>query len=154
MKKQDYMWELQYPFPYADATFIRTYKSLLLALDERDAAQAESLRKELRESLSSMDWEYLTWQEWKEGLARYLENRIRQMVGLPENKGGETEPYSRVTFYRGGDALIRFLEGQHPGISTNMERLYRMISLIRDKKRHPDSLSPFIGSHNATRMLA
>jgi hypothetical protein len=137
MKTQDYMWELQYPFPYTDAAFVRMYTSLLSGLDRQDASQAEALRNELKKSLRPADWEYMTWQEWKEGLARYLENRIRRTLGLAENIGGEEKPYSRVTFYRGGDALIRLLERQHPGITANMEELYRMISLSPENNPPP-----------------
>jgi hypothetical protein len=49
-------------------------------------------------------------QKLKEGLARYLVNRLRDVVGLSENRGGENPPFTRVTFYSGGDKLIRFLE--------------------------------------------
>ncbi len=83
------------------------------------------------QALSPGEWDYLTWQEWKEGLARYLENRMREVVGLPENKGGENPPSTRVTFYRGGDKLIRFLERRRPGIVSDMEQLYRTISATR-----------------------
>lgn len=37
--------------------------------------------------------EYLVWQEWKEGLARLMENRVRQRWRLPINRGGRTPPY-------------------------------------------------------------
>ncbi|MGB8960251.1 MAG: hypothetical protein WCC00_14680 [Candidatus Aminicenantales bacterium] len=128
MKNKDYMWELQYPFPYSNPGFVKSYPALFRAWDGDDAAAAESLRAALRQELSPAEWDYLTWQEWKEGLARYLENRMREVVGLPENKGGENPPFSRVTFYRGGDKLIRFLERRRPGIVDDLETLYRAIS--------------------------
>ena len=88
----------------------------------------ESSRASLKRSLSPAEWDYLTWQEWKEGLARFIENRMRAALGLAENKGGEALPYSRVTFYRGGDLFIRFLEHLSPGAANDMESLYRVIS--------------------------
>jgi hypothetical protein len=127
MKNKDYMWELQYLFPYSNPAFIKTYSALFKAWDVNEAAAAESLRATLNKSLSVAEWEYLTWQEWKEGLARYLENRMRDVVGLPENRGGENPPFNRVTFYRGGDKLIRFLERCRPGIVNDLEELYRAI---------------------------
>ena len=127
MKDKDYMWELQYPFPYSNPVFMETYSALIKAWDTNDAAAAESLSASLKKTLSPAEWEYLTWQEWKEGLARHLENRMRAAVGLPENKGGENPPFNRVAFYRGGDALIRFLERRRPGIVNDMEKLYRAI---------------------------
>lgn len=128
MKNKDYMWELQYPFPYTKPDFVKLYGELFAAWDQNDAAKVESLREELKKSLSAEEWEYLTWQEWKEGLARCLENRMRAVLGLPENKGGETPPYNRVTFYRGGDKFIRFLERRQPGIAADMKKIYRTIS--------------------------
>jgi hypothetical protein len=128
MKAKDYMWELQYPFPYSDPVFVKAYPALFKACLDGDAAAVASLRAELKKSLSAANWEYLTWQEWKEGLARFLENKMRAVLGLPENTGGGLPPFNRVTLYRGGDLYIRFLERREPGITEDMERLYRMIS--------------------------
>ncbi len=130
MKTKDYMWELGYRFPYSDPAFVETYSALFEAWDRDDAAAAGSLRAALSKALSPAEWEYLTWQEWKEGLARYLENRMRDVAGLSENKGGEKPPFNRVTFYRGGDKLIRFLERQRPGTVKDLITLYRAISGI------------------------
>ncbi len=127
MKGKNYMWELQYPFPYASPAFTATYEALIKAWQANDAKAAGSLRARLKAALSPAEWEYLTWQEWKEGLARYLENRMRAVLSLPENRGGEKPPFSRVTFYRGGDELIRFLERRRPGTVDDMEALYRVI---------------------------
>jgi hypothetical protein len=128
MKSKNYMWELQYPFPYAKLAFTETYAALIKAWEGNDADAAGPLMAVLKTSLSPAEWEYLTWQEWKEGLARYLENRMRAVVGLAENRGGEKPPFDRVTFYRGGDMLIRFLEKRRPGTVKDMEGLYRIIN--------------------------
>jgi hypothetical protein len=128
MKAKNYMWELQYPFPYASPAFVESYAALFKAWEADDAAAAGSLRAALHKALSPAEWDYLTWQEWKEGLARHLENRMREVLGLPENKGGEKPPFNRVTFYRGGDRLIRFIERRHPEIVKDLEKLYRAIS--------------------------
>ncbi len=128
MKNKDYMWELQYPFPYANPAFVEAYPALFKAWDENDVGAAESLSATLKKALSPAEWEYLIWQEWKEGLARYLENRMRQVVGLAENKSGENPPFNRVAFYRGGDKLIGFLERRRPRIVNDLEKLYRAIS--------------------------
>jgi hypothetical protein len=128
MKSKNYMWELQHPFPYSSPVFVESYQALFKAWDGDNAAAAEFHRAALNKALSPADWDYLTWQEWKEGLARYLENRMRGVAGLAENKGGENPPFNRVTFYRGGDKLIRFLERRRPGIINDLEKLYRAIS--------------------------
>jgi len=127
MKNKDYMWELQYPFPYASPAFVKAYGDLLAAWSRDDVPAAGALRAELRKSLSQPEWDYLTWQEWKEGLARFIENRVRAALGLGENKGGEAPPFTRVTFYRGGDLLIRFLERRTPGAASDMAALHRAI---------------------------
>lgn len=128
MKNKDYMWELQYPFSYSNPAFIETYSALFKAWNGNDAAAAKSLRAALNNALSRAEWEYLTWQEWKEGLARYLENRMRDAVGLSENRAGENPPFTRVTFYRGGDKLIRFLDRRQPGVVNDLEKLYWAVS--------------------------
>jgi creatinine amidohydrolase len=128
MKTKNYMWELQYAFPYANPAFVETYPALFKAWDGDDAAAAASLTATLRQALSPAEWEDFAWQMWKEGLARYLENRMREVLGLPENKGGEKPPFNRVSFYRGGDKLIRFLERRRPGTVNDLEKLYRAIS--------------------------
>lgn len=127
MKTKNYMWELQYPFPYSNPAFVETYPALFKAWEGNDGTAVESLTAKLKKALSAEEWEYLTWQEWKEGLARYLENHMRGVVGLPENKGGEKPPFSRVTFYRGGDLFIRFLERRTPGVSRDLNKLYALI---------------------------
>ena len=128
MKRQDYMWELQFPFRYANPAFIKAYRALLEAWDAGDDTASARERGALRDALTPAEWEYLTWQEWKEGLARHLENRMRSLLGLAENVNGGGPLFDRVTFYRGGDKLIRALERSRPGISHDLEGLFRAIS--------------------------
>jgi hypothetical protein len=127
MKKKDYSWELQYPFPYGDDVFINAYGALLKALEEAQGNQVQALRAQLRDSLTKAQWEYMTWQQWKEGFARFVENRMRNRIGLAENKGGGKTPYSRTSFYYGGDMLIRFLASQDNTVMENIELLYSRI---------------------------
>lgn len=127
MKKKDYSWELQYPFPYGGDAFIKTYGELLAVPDEARDTQFQSLRDRLRASLTKEQWEYMTWQEWKEGFARFLENRMRERVGLAENTGGSKTPYNRISFYYGGDRLIRLLMGRDKAVAQNIELLYARI---------------------------
>jgi hypothetical protein len=133
MKNKDYMWELQYPFPYTDPDFVKSYRALLDAWERDDTAAAAALRAELSKTLSPQEWEYLTWQEWKEGLARNLENEMRKVAGLPENMYGTVTPYDRVTFYVGGDKFIRFLKRAGGKAAGDFESLYRKINAKPDR---------------------
>jgi hypothetical protein len=128
MERKDYMWELQYPFPYVDPAFVRDYGDMLVALDSGDGAHALAARKALKARLSAGEWEYMTWQEWKEGTARYLENELKARLGLPPNTGGLKPPFARVTFYAGGERLIRLLDSLDPGLARNIEALYLRIA--------------------------
>ena len=128
MQRKDYMWELQHPFPYQADTFSQAYGAMLTALAGDDIGGLPAIRKRLKESVSSDDWDYMTWQEWKEGLARYLENKAAARLGQPANRGGAKPPFSRVTFYAGGEALIHAFAGREPGIDKDVERLYHAIA--------------------------
>ena len=101
---------------------------MLKAIQRGDPERAQAIRKALRQRLSREDSEYMAWQEWKEGLARYLENVIAVRFGLPENKGGLTTPFTRVTFYAGGEALIRMLVKQDPTAAADIEALFHRIA--------------------------
>jgi len=128
MEGKDFMWELEHPFPYGDADFVRDYKDLLSALGTGDEGRVVSIRKALKERLSREDWEYMTWQEWKEGTARFLENEVKVRFGLPVNRGGMEPPFTRVSFYAGGELLIRRLDKLNPGLARDIEVLYHRIA--------------------------
>jgi len=128
MQRKDYMWELEYPFPYAAKGLGQDYLDIIRALDTGDTRSATALRKELKERLTPDDWDYMTWQEWKEGLARYLENAIAARLGQPANHGGLETPFNRVTFYAGGEALIRSLSGGNAAVLYDIEALYHRIA--------------------------
>ena len=127
MARKDYMWELQHPFPYTQQAFSEAYGAMLADFGA-NAAALTGHRKRLKGVLSADDWDYMTWQEWKEGLARYLENQVNARLDQRPNAGGQKTPYSRVTFYFGGEALVRALASREPGIEKDVERLYRAIA--------------------------
>lgn len=128
VEKKDFQWELQHPFPYADPAFEAAYGRMLAALAAGDEAAVRKARAELRRTLGSDDLEYMLWQEWKEGLARFLENRIRARLGHRENRGGVTPPFSRVTFYAGGDQLIAWINRSDPAAVADFEKTFQAIA--------------------------
>ncbi|HSQ79184.1 MAG TPA: hypothetical protein VLN41_01185 [Candidatus Bathyarchaeia archaeon] len=131
MEKKDYMWELQHPFPYDDARFVAAYGAMFAALRSGDGAGVRRSRTELAGLLSADDFDYMTWQEWKEGLARHIENAVRARVGLPPNNGGLERPYTRVTFYAGGDRLIGFLAQADTQVPADLERTFAALRSIQ-----------------------
>jgi hypothetical protein len=125
--ENDFMWEINHPFPYADVDFIRLYTAFMATAELR---LAELIRRQLKNTLNPEDDEYMLWQEWKEGFARYIENEMQRRLGLPENLGGRQPPFSRVAFYAGGANFIRILEQQEPGLVKKIELLFeRMLQV-------------------------
>ncbi|MBN2399663.1 MAG: hypothetical protein JXI33_04910 [Candidatus Aminicenantes bacterium] len=127
LARGDYMWELQYPFPYDHAEIRRAYGSWLLALQKGQRRKAGRWRAVIKKILNRRDWEYMTWQEWKEGLARYLENQVRIRFGLKTNRPDPDAPFNRISFYRGGELFIMYLQEDEPGLDKDLERLYLRI---------------------------
>lgn len=123
-ERGDFMWELEHPFPYADPEFVRHYSAMNASLLAGDAEHALAERAQLRAHLSEIDYEYMVWEEWKEGLARYLENRIQEQRGLPVNTFGEEPPYDRVAFYVSGANWIAYLVGTNPSLHADPKALF------------------------------
>jgi hypothetical protein len=125
--ENDFMWEINFPFPYADVDFIRLY-TVFMAIAELRVA--ESIRRQLKNMLNPKDYEYMLWQEWKEGFARYIENEMQRRLSLPENLGGSQPPFNRVAFYAGGANFIRILEQQEPGLVKKIELLFERMAQV------------------------
>jgi hypothetical protein len=128
----NFMWELQHPFPYGDPAFADAYSAWLNALDSSDTEAAGTARTRLRGLLSAQDFEYMLWQEWKEGIARHLENAIRARSGLEPNHGGTQPPYTRVSFYAGGDRLMTYLASHDAALRADLPRLFTAIREFPD----------------------
>jgi hypothetical protein len=128
MQQKHYTWELDYPFPYTDPLFSKTYQKFLEGTEN-----VLELRKFLGQ-LSHHNLEYLSWQEWKEGLARFIENNIRRNLGVAENHFGNTPPFDRIAFYAGGAKLIEYLIQRRPELYLDIEALYKhMCNLTRNQ---------------------
>jgi hypothetical protein len=99
-EKQDFMWELNHPFPYASENFINKTKELDNGYD------IGKYHSEMKAELSEKDFEYMMWQEWKEGYARYIENLVRERCGLPKISTPLAPPLGRVILYEIGSRHI------------------------------------------------
>ncbi len=137
-EKGDPMWEIQHPFPYQAQAFIRSYGAFLEAVSDSDEQAVQSARQDLRSYLGRHDFEYMVWQEWKEGFARWVENRLQEKLGLRVNNGGTELPFSRVTFYAGGAAYIGFLDRRTPGLVNDLQALFLKMRKTMPFK-HPSS---------------
>ena len=124
MARKDYMWEINYPFPYDNSEFTETYSLFLKALEENELDHIFEYRSQLKHILSKDDFEYMVWQEWKEGFGRFIENRIKRRLGLKENHYGIEKPFHRITFYEGGARFIGFLSEQEPESLVDIEKLF------------------------------
>lgn len=123
-KKNDYMWELNHPFPYTNQSYIDFYSKYMDSFIECDYNKIMNLRQKFKSIIGIRDREYLLWQEWKEGLARFLENKIRNYLGIEENHYGSEMPFSRVSFYESGSRLISLIEKVNPNCINDMRGLF------------------------------
>lgn len=127
MKDRDYMWELNYLFPYTSFAFEDEYTKFVEALENKDSLKIKEVRESLKISLSKNEFEYMTWEEWKEGYARYTENKLRKYYNINVNDYGMQKPLSRITFYVGGSKYIDYLVSKYPKLENDMESLYNKI---------------------------
>lgn len=89
------MWMLNYPFPYdkpeLNRSFVELRDSLLAALNEPDdgkfrplARRYVTVRKQFYAQLSEDDAKYLSFQLWKEGIARYVQVKSAEAAAAYE----------------------------------------------------------------------
>lgn len=161
------MWMLNYKFPYeredVGKAFARMTTLLLRFLGEKDQARIERTAKEyaearraLKSTISADEFRYFEFQMWKEGIARYTENRVAELAAkeykpsaafqaLPdftsfeevakqrrelirkELREGKIGEYRRVLFYPIGGAEGFMLDRIRPGWQD--EYLKRKFSL-------------------------
>jgi hypothetical protein len=122
--KNDYMWEINHFFPYTNQDVADMFSLYMTALSKNDYAAAINRRQQLNCALGLFDREYMLWQEWKEGLARFLENKIRNRLGLNENHCGREKPFDRVSFYESGSRLISLIEKADPQKIFDIRKLF------------------------------
>ena len=109
MKTGDGMWEITHPFPYAEPGIAMLLESLYMYIKVRDISQIRITISELKKALKQIDFEYMIWQMWKEGYARYVENKLRVKLGLAMNSNDIKGIYDRVIFYELGSRLIELI---------------------------------------------
>jgi hypothetical protein len=125
--ENNHLWEINMPFPYGNEGFIDAYTRLEQALAQRDLPAVIETRTILHDLLAPMEYEYMLWQEWKEGFARWLENRMQSALNLSLNHRGGHEPFTRVSFYARGAGLVALLAENDPALVNDLERLFHQL---------------------------
>jgi hypothetical protein len=104
------MWMLNYPFPYdsddVDQQVSAMTKLLVAAMESKTkkdfsqnlAAYLER-RTQLRKSLNADDYKYLSFQLWKEGIARYTELRIAELAATKYQPSKELQSLKDYTTF-------------------------------------------------------
>lgn len=129
------MWMINYPFPYSskeiDKAFSDLSLSLLTAIKSRglpsfnaDVNRYLTARKKFKELLTEDDYKYFSFQLWQEGVARYTELRMSELI---------REHYTPTSAFQSLDdmrTLASEVEAQRAQIMKGLGRL----SLARDKR--------------------
>ena len=123
-------WEMNYLFPYEDDVFINMTADLNGISIETGLDNYINHHKKMKEHLKETDFEYMIWQEWKEGFARYVENLIREKIGMEKNSQILSPPFDRVCFYEVGSKYIEILLRYDKTLYDDMEKLFYKMMLI------------------------
>lgn len=123
-EENNYMWEINHPFPYEDLYFVSKSIELDEYLDQENFYGVTGYYRQMRDRLNKLDYEYMIWQEWKEGFARYVENLIRNRVGLNPNTTKLKLKLDRISFYEIGSKYIYLLIKNNPDLNNDISGLY------------------------------
>lgn len=118
------MWEIDHPFPYENPEYLKLLRNIA-GYDFNHIINALSM---LSTKLESFDYEYLIWQIWKEGFARYIENQILRMNTMKENNNGSgLESPNRSSLYFIGDRFWTQLKLQNPSLIEDLEKVFALM---------------------------
>ncbi|MCK4979521.1 MAG: hypothetical protein KAS62_03950 [Candidatus Delongbacteria bacterium] len=125
--KKDGMWELNHSFPYENEKIIALFEKYFNELSYQNIENAMKYKKEIADNLSDVDYEYMVWQEWKEGYARFIENRILELMNMTLIKG-YSKLQGRVSFYDSGALNFDILLKDGKG-SKDLKGLFKKIGM-------------------------
>lgn len=105
------MWMMNYPFPYSDDIISAAYKLLVLAA--KDAAFSDvdfkssmqfylEQRENFKKLLNKNDYAYFSFQVWQEGIARYTELKLAELLRGNYKPSGE---FTQLDDYANVDSL-------------------------------------------------
>ncbi|MDO8548558.1 MAG: hypothetical protein Q7S39_00200 [Ignavibacteria bacterium] len=112
------MWMLNYPFPYDDEEVNKQHKKLTEALLKvvipfppdsrlfhRDLTDFLEERKNFKNLLNEKDYKYFSFQLWQEGIARYTEYKIADMISNYEPSEELIALKDYKPFYEAADGI-------------------------------------------------
>ncbi|WP_346889648.1 hypothetical protein [Clostridium sp. UBA1056] len=129
-EKNDFMWEINHLFPYEDKVFIDETSKLEFVDRKLQYKEIVDYHKTMKNHLNHIDFEYMIWQEFKEGFARYIENLIRERLQVNLNSNKLEEPFSRVSFYELGNKYINFILRENPELKGHIKEIYNKINVV------------------------
>ena len=102
------MWEINHPFPYEDSFVINKTIELESFLEKESITGVVYFHSQMRDYLNKIDYEYMIWQEWKEGYARYIENLIVKgsLSIINDSKLPKTDSILRIIAARIADITL------------------------------------------------
>ncbi|WP_346935595.1 hypothetical protein [Clostridium sp.] len=128
-EKNDFMWELNHPFPYEDKVFINEASKLEVVDERLQCRDIMEYHKKMKKHLNHIDFEYMIWEEFIEGFARYIENLVRERFQVNLNSNRLETPFSRVIFYELGIRSISAILKENPEIKGNIKCIYDKINI-------------------------
>lgn len=121
------VWAVRYPFGYDNDGLVYAYRRMFAALEAGDLATGLSWHADAASSLAPLDREFMIWHEWKEGSARWLENKVRRRLGVRRNERGRSGAFGPEAFHTGGAELIQLLVRNEPPLAHQLGELYQRI---------------------------
>jgi hypothetical protein len=122
--RNNYNWEIDYPFPYSNDYFIDKTTELSDRFSSGNYDYIEVYHNCMKAYLHKAEYEYMVWQEWKEGFARHVENLIRRELKLQLNGNILRSPFGRVHFYEIGSKYIEMLLEKDEELNDNLVKLF------------------------------
>ena len=112
------MWMLNYPFPYATSEVSQQISILSRLIVEALEANTQAVfsaklasyleaRDALKKMLSADDYKYLSFQLWKEGIARYTEDRVAHWAAAKYQPTREFQQLKDFTTFAAAAAQVR-----------------------------------------------
>jgi hypothetical protein len=129
MEKNYYSWEINFLFPYNSEYFINKTMELSDSFINSGYENVVNYHRDIKTYLQEIEYEYMIWQEWKEGFARYVENLIRKELELQLNTNVLKQPFDRVHFYEIGNKYIEILVRNDKDLNVNIVKLFNKMNI-------------------------